>query len=240
MLLQLTPLHEVLSRWNKQQAIPLYIPLLDELLGGLLPYHLQIIIGDSGAGKTWFCMQVISHLLQQKPEAQILYSDFEANFRINNLRELLSDPNKLNQILIFQPKSLLEQILLFRNLLETSNYSYDLIVLDSVFGSPLSCLEYFQKRRKLWEKRLFSHFLDLQLIARKSKTSILLTNHLNSTNKTESPLNQFGEVLIRQFVPIEVFIQKIEQKQFLEVRLFQKLVGSSDFEIYSPIKCGGS
>ena len=229
MLYQLTPFQEILSRWNKQIAIPLEIHLIDELLGGILPCHLQLVIGDSGAGKTLYCMKVISQLLKRKPEAQILYSDFEGNFRINNLRKMLSDPSKLNQIVIFQPKSLLEQIVLFRNLVETSRYSYDLIILDSVFGSPLSCLAYFQKEQKLWEKRLFSHFLDLQLLARNSKIPILLTNHLISTKKPESSSNQFGEDLIRQFVPIEFFIQKIEQKQFLEVRVFQKLVGSSDF-----------
>lgn len=236
-LLHLTPLQEILARWNKQSAIPLNIPLLDDLLGGLLPYHLHVVVGDSGAGKTWFCMKSIFRMFQQKSEAQILYNDFGGNFRINNLRKILSSPHEqLEQIVIFQPTSLLEQIIFFRNLLETTKYSFDFIILDSVFGSPLACLEFFRKKPKFWGKKIFAHLLDLQLIAREAKIPILLTNHLISTWESSekfSSLNQYGGDLIEQFAPIEFLIQKIEQKHLLEVRIFQNVMVKTNFEFLS-------
>lgn len=157
MLLQLTPFQEILSRWNKQSVIPLNIPPLDELLGGLVPYHLQMVLGDSGIGKTWFCLNAIYQFLEKEPNTQILYIDFGGNFRIRSLEKLLSNPRKqLDQITIFQPKSLLEEIIFFRNFLEKTEYSYDLIILDSVFGPPLTCLEYFHQKSQFWKKE-FSH-----------------------------------------------------------------------------------
>jgi hypothetical protein len=231
-LLQLTSLNEILSRWNKQQAVPLYIPLLDELLGGLLPYHLQVIVGEPGAGKTWFCINAIHQLLKQEPDAQILYTDFGGNFRIKNLRKLLSHPHKqLDQITIFQPTTLLDQIVFFRNLLEKSEYSYDLIVLDTVFGSPLACLEIFYNNSKFWNKRIFAHLLDLQTIARQIKIPLLLTNHLISSRENfqlHPSLNQYGGDLIELFAPIVFLLQKIDQKQFIELRIFKETLGHSD------------
>ncbi|MFX0123699.1 MAG: hypothetical protein ACFFAE_08660 [Candidatus Hodarchaeota archaeon] len=232
-VLQLTSFQEVFSRWNKHSAIPLSVSSIDEILGGLLPC-LHVVVGDSGVGKTWFCIKAIFHLLEQIPKAQVLYNDFGGNFRITNLTKLLSSSYALDQITIFQPKSLLEQIIFFRNLLEKSKCFYNLIILDSVFGPPISCLEFFLKRGKFWEKHIFSHLLDLQVFAREFKIPILLTNHLMSArmNLEMNPsLNQYGANLIEQFVPIEFLIQKIEQNHILEVRVFQKKVGISNFTL---------
>lgn len=196
-----------------------------------------MVLGDSGVGKTWFCLNAIFQLLEHTPETQVLYSNFHGNFRITNLKRLLSSSRELDQISIFQPNNLLEQIVFFRNLHEISRDSYDLIILDSVFGSPLTSFEYFRKKAKFWEKRIFSHLLDLHNIAREFKIPLLLTNHLVPTREnfeTKSSLNQYGGYLAEQFVPIEFLIQKIEQKQLLEVRIFQKIVGSSDFTIVLP------
>ncbi|MFW9903660.1 MAG: hypothetical protein ACFFFH_04965 [Candidatus Thorarchaeota archaeon] len=235
MLLQLTPYQEILSRWSKKSAVPLHISFLDDLLGGLLPYHLQMVLGDSGSGKTWFCLNATYHLLEKEPNAEVLYTDFGGNFRIKCLEKLLSNPHEqLNQITIFQPKSLIEQIIFFRNLLEKSECFYDLIILDSTFGPPLACLEYFHQKSKFWNKKIFMHLLDLQVIARQAGIPILLTNHLFSLRVNpglESSLNQYGSELIEQFAPIEFLIEKNEQKHILEIRVYQKIIVKSDFEL---------
>ncbi|MFX1517882.1 MAG: hypothetical protein ACFFC6_16395 [Promethearchaeota archaeon] len=232
MLFQLTPLQEMLSRWSKQKAVRLDIPLLDEFLGGLLPYQLQMCLGDSGVGKTWFCINAIRKLLTHEPDALIFYSDFGGNFRINNLRKLLSHPNEqLDQLTIFQPSSLLEQIVFFRNLLENCEFYYDLIILDSVFGPPLACYEYFHNNSKFWKKKIFAHLLDLKTIARQAKIPILITNQfISSRENSELPpsLNQYGGDLIDQLVPIVFFLQKIDQKLYVELRLFQEIICHSE------------
>jgi hypothetical protein len=63
---------------------------------------------------------------------------------------------------------------------------------------------------------------------------LLLTNHLipDRENLEINPsLNQYGGCLIEQFVPIEFLVQKAEQNHFLEVRVFQNIVGISDFTL---------
>ncbi len=231
-LIPLTPFQEVISRWNKKSAIPLDIPLIDEIIGGLLPCHLHIVLSDSGVGKTRFCLDAIFHLLEQESNAKVLYCDFYGNFRLINLKRLLTRSNQLDQIAIFQPNNLLEQIIFFRNLLENKEQVFDLIILDTLFGSPLTALEYFQKEPRFWKKKIFSHLLDLQSVARETKIPILLTNHLISARKNsemEYSLNQYGGDLVEQFVPIEFFIRKTERKHHLKFRIFQNIVGSSDF-----------
>ncbi|UCG03410.1 MAG: hypothetical protein JSW11_05340 [Candidatus Heimdallarchaeota archaeon] len=234
---QLVPLHEIASRWNKQIAFPLDIDLIDEIIGGLIPSQLHIVVGDSGVGKTWFCLKAIFQILTKNPQAHVVYNDFRGNFRINNLRKMLSNPcEQLDQITIFQPTSLLEQIIFVRNLLEISDCSFDLIVLDSVFGSPLTCLEYFYKKSKFWNKKIFAHLLDLQTVARQMKIPILLTNHLISTRENfelGSSLNQYGGDLVEQFVPIMFSLKKIAQKLFIELRIFQEIIDHSD--LFPPI-----
>ncbi|MHA2243992.1 MAG: hypothetical protein ACXADY_03405 [Candidatus Hodarchaeales archaeon] len=235
-LLQLIPFKKVVSRWNRRCAIPLNIDLIDEVIGGLLPYHLHMVRGDTGVGKTWFCIRAINNLFKQRPDAQVLYSDFCGHLRISNLKKILSSSCQLEQITIFQPNNLLEQIIFFRNLLDNPECSYDLIVLDSLFGSPIDLLQYFYKESKFWKKRIFSHFLDLKRIARESKIPILLTNHsmlARDISDASSHLNQYGGHMVEQFVPIDVLIQKTEQKSSLEVRIFQEIVGCTDFKFMS-------
>ena len=231
-LLQLTPFKEIVSRWNRRCAIPLNIDLIDEIIGGLLPCHLHMVRGDSGVGKTWFCIRAINNLFKQRPEAQVLYSDFCGHLRISNLKKILSSSCQLEQITILQPNNLLEQIIFFQNLLDNSKCSYDLIVLDSLFGSPIDVLQYFYKESKFWKKRIFSHFFDLKRIARETNIPILLTNHsmlARDISDASSYLNQYGGHMVEQFVPIDILIQKTEQKHSLEVRIFQDIVGCTDF-----------
>lgn len=231
-LLALTPFQEILSRWSKQSAIPVDIPPLDELLGGILPFSLHAVVGESGVGKTWFCLKVISEILKKQPKSLVLYVDFGGNFRITNLKKVLPSVNQLDQITIFQPKTLLESILFFQNLLESSRYNYDLIIVDSIFGPPLLALEYLQVKKIFWEHRIFSHLFTLYCIVSKFKIPILLSNHLVSAKENSesiSSISQYGGYLLEQFVPIEFIIQKTEHRHFLEVRIFQKRVGCSEF-----------
>jgi len=233
-LLTLTPFQEILSKWTKQSAIPINIPLFDELLGGILPFSLHVVIGESGVGKTWFCLKVILEILNLHPNAEVLYTVFGGNFRINNLKRLLPNSTQLEQIIIFQPKTLLEQIIFFQNLHENTRCNYDLIIVDSVFGSPLTAIEYFHEKKKFWQKRIFSHLFTLHRIANKFKIPILLSNHLVSVKEnfeSNSSVNQYGGYILEQFVPIEFIIQKTEHRYFLEVRIFQKRVGCYDFDL---------
>ena len=226
-VLQLTHFREILARWNKKNAIPLNIPLIDETVGGLLPGSLHVVRGESGVGKTWFCLRAILCLFQQDPNVQVLYSDFSGHLRFSNLKKICLSPHQVDQITIFQPSTLLEQIIFFRNLLEKRNENYHLIILDTVFGSPINALQYFHTESKMWKKQIFSHLLDLKMLAQEKEIPILLTNH--SITSEEGSFKQYGHKLLEPFVPLDIFIRKTEQNHLLELRLFQEMLGSADF-----------
>ncbi|MFX0013233.1 MAG: hypothetical protein ACFE98_01405 [Candidatus Hermodarchaeota archaeon] len=230
--LQPIPFRDILARWNKQSAIPLNIQEIDDVIGGLLPCYIHNIIGYSGVGKTWFCIRAIDSLFKGKSDAKILFSDFCGNLRISNLRKLFPNPSLLQQVIIIQPTNLFEQIVFFRKLLENSRCPYDLIILDSLFGSPLHALQYFYKNARPWEKRIFFHLHDLSQLAMKNNIPILMTNHLIYPGENFNPfssLNQHGGYLVEQFAPIEILIRKIDQTHCLELRIFQEIAVYSNF-----------
>lgn len=232
-LLQLTPLKEIVARWNKRYAIPLNIELIDHIIGGLLPCHLHVVRGEPGAGKTWFCIHTISCLFQKKPEAQILFSDFSGHFRITNLKKVLPSSRQLKQITILRPDNLIEQIVFFRKLLEDPTNPFDLIILDSLFGSPLDVIEYSYKGSRVWNKRIFSHLFDLKRLALEQIIPIVLTNHsrpIGEFSDNNFASNQCIGHIVEQFVPIDILIQKINRSHNIEVRIFRELIGCTDFE----------
>ncbi|MFX0181891.1 MAG: hypothetical protein ACFE95_02315 [Candidatus Hodarchaeota archaeon] len=238
-ILRLTSLKALLSEWNNIRKIPLNIAVIDNTIGGLLYGYLHVVKGDSGAGKTLFCLRTIDKLLNYDPDALILYSEFSGHLRAASLKKFFLKSQKLDQITIFQPRNLLEQIFFFRNLLDNANDVYNLIVLDTIFGSPLDSLQYFKQEKKIWENRIFSHLIDLRRIASMWEIPIMITNHLIPNDDRmilyAYPI-QYGQEIIEQFVPIDMLIWKTEQGHYLQLRFFTRLVGDTNFELI-PKKC---
>jgi hypothetical protein len=233
-MLRLTSLKELLTKWNNLRKIPLNIAIIDNTIGGFLYGYLHVVRGDSGAGKTLFCLRTIDKLLNYNPNAHILYSEFSGHLRAANLKKFFLKSQKLDQITIYQPENLLEQIVFFRNLLDNPNDVYNLIVLDTILGSPLDILQYFRQEKKTWEKRIFSHLIDLRRIANMWEIPIMITNHLipNDDKMNLGALSiQYGQELIEQFVPIDMLIRKTKQGHYLQLRFFNKYVGETDFEL---------
>ncbi|MFX0205946.1 MAG: hypothetical protein ACFFDT_08155, partial [Candidatus Hodarchaeota archaeon] len=67
-MLKLTSLKELLAEWNNLRKIPLNIALIDNTIGGLLHGYLHVVRGDSGSGKTLFCLRTIDRLLKGQPD----------------------------------------------------------------------------------------------------------------------------------------------------------------------------
>lgn len=224
----------IINRWINHEAIPIKIPIVDNTIGGLLPSVIHSISGDSGVGKTIFCIRAINCLFQQKNEARVLYSEINGNLRISTLKKLITEEKLLDQIDFFKPKSLTEQIIFFRNLAEEQDFHYNLIIIDTLFGSPLNALRYLKKEQRIWKRRIFSHLLDLKYIAEKWELPILLTNHTIGSSNDQNPEQsdrQHGEDLLSPIVPISIIIHKHKMKHILEFRLFHNLVKSSEFKL---------
>ncbi len=88
---------------ENMRKIPLNLNFLDEMIGGLISGHIYLISGDSGVGKTWFCLRAIKSVLNANPEANIFYSDFSGNLRHTNIIRVLVDDYLLKQIDFFAP-----------------------------------------------------------------------------------------------------------------------------------------
>ncbi len=233
-IIQLFTLKSILNRWITDRALPLEIPIVDDTIGGLLPGLIHSISGDSGVGKTIFCLRAINCLFRENNEAKILYSEFNGNLRLSTIKKIISKEDLHNQIDFFKPKSLTEQIIFFRNLTGEPDFPYNLIIIDTLFGSPLEASRYLTKEPRIWKKRIFSHLLDLKNIAEKWEVPILLTNYtITSPNEKDFDISysQYGEDLLNPIIAINMLIRKQKMKHILEFRLFQTLVASSEFTL---------
>ncbi|MFX0084093.1 MAG: hypothetical protein ACFFAU_00330 [Candidatus Hodarchaeota archaeon] len=233
-MIQLFTLNSILNRWSNERALPLEIPIIDDTIGGLLPSLVHSINGETGAGKTIFCLRVINSLFRQNNESKVLYSEFNGNLRLSTIKKIISKEDLLNQIDFFKPKSLIEQIIFFRNLTKEPDSLYNLIIIDTLFGSPLDASRYLGKEPRIWKKRIFNHLLDLKNIAENWEVPILLTNYpVISPNEQDFNLSysQYGEDLLTPIIPINMIIHKRRMKHILEFRLFQNLVASSEFTL---------
>lgn len=212
----------------------MHIPIIDDIIGGLLPGQLHSINGESGVGKTIFCIRAIHSLFQLKAESKVLFCESSGNLRRSVLKKIIPEEEFLDKVDFFKPKSLIEQIIFFKNLIENSKVHYDLIIFDTFLGSPLEAMNYVRTGNKLWKKRIFAHLLDIRNIAETWKIPIMITEHTIPSMEEINPEcshRKYGDDLIGLFVPIDLFLLKNNGKNFLEFRLFRNLLASSEFDL---------
>ncbi|NHJ01626.1 MAG: hypothetical protein EAX86_05755 [Candidatus Heimdallarchaeota archaeon] len=229
--LKVTSVSDIINLWNKQNSIPLNISIIDDTIGGLLPGFLHGVIGDSGVGKTNFCLRSVKLFFKHFPESHVLYCNLEGHLRKNVLEKSISNQSLLAQISLFNPKSLLELMIFFNEL----NTKFDFIIIDSIFGAPVDAFEYFYKKNKIWEGKIFDFLLSLKSLARSKHIPIMMTNNfISSESDTASfiPLNQSGKHLITPFVPIEFIISKTNSSHILNLRFFEQSLGQDSFRLF--------
>ncbi len=210
------------------------IPIIDDAIGGLLPGQLHSINGESGVGKTIFCIRAINSLFQLKADAKVLFCESSGNLRLSVLKKIITEEKLLGQVNILKPKSLVEQIIFFKNLVENTSEHYDLIIFDTLLGSPIEAINFVRTGNKLWKKRIFDHLLDIRNIADTWEIPILITEHTIPSKEEVNPEcshRKYGDDLISPFVPIDFFLLKNNGKNFLEFRLFRNLLATSEFDL---------
>ena len=164
----------------------------------------------------------------------MLFCESSGNLRLSVLKKIIPEEEFQDQIDIFKPKSLIEQIIFFKNLIENSKVHYDLIIFDTLLGSPLEAINYVRTGNKLWKKRIFDHLLDIRNIAETRKIPIMITEHTFPSTEEVNPERshrKYGDDLIGPFVPIDFFLSKNNGKNFLEFRLFRNFITSSEFDL---------
>ena len=226
---RLQSLSEMFSDIENMEKVVVGVDLVDNLIGGIIPGHLHAILGESGSGKTWFCLKAINSMLKSNSSARIGYVDFSANIRSNNLNIMLSEKNFRNRIDFFQPKTLIESIIFTTSLLKEIHY--DMLIYDTIFGSPLQILETLKLGDRNWGYKIHLFLSNLRKIAKRHNLPILLTHSLFNNSGNFSSDKEF--VQVEPFISLKFRLHRTDKERKIDAFFFQQYLGTEEILLYS-------
>lgn len=151
--------------------------VVDELLeGGYETDAITTIYGPAGSGKTNLC--VLAAVYAAKTGKKVIFVDTEGGFSITRLKQLVQDPRKiLEKVMFFKPTTFEEQNKAIQKLKEKVDNRIGLIIVDT-----LTMLYRFERKHGE-EIHDFNRELGLQItalteITRKKNIPVLLTNQV--------------------------------------------------------------
>lgn len=202
--------------------------MLDPLSSLFQQQHTTIqIYGPPGVYKTTFLLQVIRQRIERG--ARIYLLDVSGNFPIVRLQTL---KHLLQQIVVFQPKTVEEEALVLEDLAFYRIPSSSVLLIDDIFRNV---------RRETPKTGYFPSLL-LTLIKRISKTlefPVLITNQARSFEK-DAIYPLFHE-LVLNYLDWHVLFEKEKGSNFLRASLFEKdhYLFQQDYPIDSSGFIGG-
>jgi len=229
---RLQSLPEMVSEIEKSKKIALGVDLIDNLVGGLIPGHIHAILGESGSGKTWLCLKTMKSMLESNSLAKIGYVDFSANIRHNNLNFMLAEKKYFDQIDFFQPKTLIESMIFTTSLLKETNYN--LLIFDTIFGSPIQILETLKTGDRNWRNRIFLFLLNLRKIAKRNNLTILITHSLFSDSNNFLNDKEFEQ--LEPFISSKFILYRSENERKIDFFFFNQFLGTEKIQLYSEEK----
>jgi DNA repair protein RadB len=152
------------------------------LFGGYENDIVTVIYGDSGTGKTTFCL--LAAVSQAKKGNKVIYIDTEGGFSAERIKQLSGeDYNKvLENILLLKPTNFNEQKKAFDDLLKYLKDEVSLIIVDGM--TILYRLDFAAAREKeagemqKINAELVRQMRTLAEIARKREIPVLITNQV--------------------------------------------------------------
>jgi len=151
------------------------------LFGGYETDIITVIYGDSGSGKTNFCL--LAAVSQAKKGNKVIYIDTEGGFSSERIKQLSPEDYKeiLNNIFLLKPTNFDEQKKAFEELLKYLKNEISLIVVDGM--TILYRLEFAAAREtndgmQKINSELVKQMRTLAEIARKREIPILVTNQI--------------------------------------------------------------
>ena len=226
---RLLSLSELLFNIEKKRKFAVDSELIDDLVGGVVSGHLHAILGESGSGKTWFCLKVVKSILKINSLAKIGYFDFSANLRSNNLNLMLPEKKYHDQINIYQPKNLIESMVFTKSLLEETKYN--LLVFDTIFGSPLQIMDAKKKMGGKWKYNIFTFILSLRRIAKRNELPILITHSLNTDKNHSLYDNDFS--IVEPFISMKIILHRFKRERLMDIYFLQQFLGTEKIKLYS-------
>lgn len=149
-------------------------PIDSFLKGGLETGIITNVFGESGSGKTNFCVQVAAHLADQGEK--VVYIDTEKGFSPERFKQIASD-EALENLVVNEPLDFEEQeeaIESLENIVEENDASA--VIVDSMVS--LYRLKAKGDQYQEINQRLSQQLSELSKIARKEDIPVLITNQV--------------------------------------------------------------
>lgn len=152
------------------------------LYGGYEDDIVTVVYGDSGTGKTNFCL--LASVSQARKGNKVLYIDTEGGFSVERIKQLAGEDYEkvLQNILLLNPVNFKEQQESFSKLLEHLKKEISLIVVDGM--TILYRIDFAEAREKSENdmKRINAELVGqiklLAEIARKRNIPVIVTNQV--------------------------------------------------------------
>jgi len=153
---------------------------IDRLLGGGIPSRqITLVYGAYSTGKTSFAVQCAVSCARKK--TRTLYVDSDDTFSATRLSQIASDDldSVSPMIIVFKPRSFIEQGILFENLERYLSHSTALIVVDTITSLYRLGLRNSEETFAL-NRELNRQLAVLTEVAKKNAVALLLTSQVHS------------------------------------------------------------
>ncbi|MBD3319295.1 DNA repair and recombination protein RadB [Candidatus Woesearchaeota archaeon] len=164
------------------KKVPTGVGFLDALLdGGYEDDAITTVYGPAGVGKT--NLALLAAVQAANDDKKVIYIDTEGGFSVTRLKQLVSNPKKvLNNIIFLNPVTFEEQKRAFDKLAELLTKKVALVIVDTI--SMLYRLERKQGEEFFdFNRELAAQIARLTEITRRQKVPVLMTNQVYTSFK---------------------------------------------------------
>lgn len=181
----------------------------DILEGGYHNAELNMIYGPGASGKTTFCLCLGVSLAKQGKK--IVFIDSENSLSLERLSQIAYglDLNKiLENIIIFKPRSFLEQFRIISNLTKNTKSMISCVLVDTIG---------FYYRAQSKDGNLNAHMArqlsDLKYLASQKDIPVILTNQVYSDINREGKINLVGGEMVKNWCNLLIELQKTRNRK---------------------------
>lgn len=193
------------------------------LKGGYENGALNMIYGPGASGKTTFCLCFSVFLAKQGKK--VIFIDSENSLSLERLSQIAgaTDINKiLENIVIFRPRSFLEQFRFINSLSKASKSNISGVVVDTIGF-------YYRAQSKdgSLNAYLARQLSNLKYLATQKDIPVILTNQVYADINIEGKINLVGGEMVKNWCNILIELQKntkrmvVIHKPFRDERLFE-------------------
>ena len=190
--------------------------LIDNFLkGGVEEEIITNVFGESGSGKTNFCIQIAASVAKDPEKGKVIYIDTEKGFSPERFIQI-ADEKSLEQIMLYEPKNFEEQKQIVKNVnKKTQQEEVSLIIIDSLVS--LYRLEVNGDNVRQINQELSQQLSTLSKIARTTEIPIAVTNQVY-TSFDEEKLELVGRDVPRYWSKCLIELSKAE-KNLREIKI---------------------